>query len=666
MLTTNKILRYALTIVATCCVALSCADGIAPEDNTGKVPENPSEEGTVETPQEPSDAPHTAISIGGTPDYSGLTASNHPRMLFTQADFDGIKASLQNNSNPALSQIHSEILYNADKAQTMSALVYDIYDGKRLLNICQEAISRILSCAYAYKTTGQAQYLEKAKEDLKAVCEFKDWNALRHGLDGAVMGSGVALAYDWLYNDLDEQTRATIVGKIKANWLDPVRTQYSSFHHDFYEMKNNWNQVCCGGIVASALAIYESDPENCRTLIQTAVSRNAPVVEYIYKPDGNYPEGYGYWTFGTNYQMLLNASLYATTGSEAGLAGKPGFEQSGKFMLYMEGPTKMCFNFYDCGNDVSPCYAQWYYAWQYADLSYLYIEKSRLSMYDNNMDSALLPLTAFFAHRLKITSLDSIGAPSDKVWSGNGTTPVVLVHSNWKMDETDKFLGIKGGKAKSNHGHMDAGSFVYDYKGVRWSADLGSQGYSSLEKVIPDLWSMSQTSGRWTVFRYNNRNHSTITINDADHLVDGAAVVKSVIRSGGKYGGVVDMTPAVSNQAAAVVRTIYIQGGDLIVSDKIQARTDEDAKVRWTMVTYGVPTIGTDKVTLKSKGQTLYMSKKEGPAVEWKTWKCSGKPGVDFGSGYDNNNPNMYMCGYETTVAKGQTATITIKLSPIG
>lgn len=102
------------------------------------------------------------------------------------------------------------------------------------------------------------------------------------------------------------------------------------------------------------------------------------------------------------------------------------------------------------------------------------------------------------------------------------------------------------------------------------------------------------------------------------------------------------------------------------MSDKIQARTDKDAKVRWTMVTYGVPTIGTDKVTLKSKGQTLYMSKKEGPAVEWKTWKCSGKPGVDFGSDYDNNNPNMYMCGYETTVAKGQTATITIKLSPIG
>ena len=26
----------------------------------------------------------------------------------------------------------------------------------------------------------------------------------------------------------------------------------------------------------------------------------------------------------------------------------------------------------------------------------------------------------------------------------------------------DEYLGIKGGKAGSSHGHMDAGSFVYD------------------------------------------------------------------------------------------------------------------------------------------------------------------------------------------------------------
>ena len=42
------------------------------------------------------------------------------------------------------------------------------------------------------------------------------------------------------------------------------------------------------------------------------------------------------------------------------------------------------------------------------------------------------------------------------------------------------YIGVKGGMAKRNHGHMDAGSFVFDAYGKRWSEDLMVPEYTSV------------------------------------------------------------------------------------------------------------------------------------------------------------------------------------------
>ena len=61
----------------------------------------------------------TPIPIGGTPNYAKLTASRHPRMLFTQADFDGVKDAVAAGTNPALTEIHNELIYNADRCEIL-------------------------------------------------------------------------------------------------------------------------------------------------------------------------------------------------------------------------------------------------------------------------------------------------------------------------------------------------------------------------------------------------------------------------------------------------------------------------------------------------------------------------------------------------------------------
>lgn len=591
--------------------------------------------------------------VAAEPDYTRLTAENHPRIIFTQNDFDGIKSAVA--ADCPLKTINDKIIANANSALSKADLKHEL-SGKRLLSVSRDAMQRILSCAYAYRVTGEEKYLVKAEHDINTVCNFPDWNAAKHWLDVGEMAAGVALGYDWLYHELSADTKAKVISAIKNFCFTPANNK--QWNLNFYDSDSNWNQVCNGGIIAGALAIFEKEA-TCQAMIEKSIESNGIAVASMYSPDGNYPEGYSYWNYGTIYQALINTMLSTSVGSDAGLSMKDGFSKTGKYMLFMEGPTNKCFNYSDCAPGTSACLPQWYFAWKYNDTSHLYLEKKRLNSYGGSAEARLLPLVAYYAYKMNISSLDAISAPSENVWKGAGKTPVVLAHSNWKFDDTDKFLGVKGGKANTSHAHMDAGSFVYDAFGIRWSADLGLQSYGTLEPYI-NLWNMNDGSERWTVFRYKNTSHSTITINDEPHKVSGAAEIKSVLNHSGKRGAVVDMSAAVRNQASSVVRTIYIEGEDLIVQDEIVALEDKPAKVRWNMVTHGKPVIEYGGITLSAEGKFMYMKKSSttGHNVSWKIWPAVGS------MSYDASNSGMYMCGYEVTVNAGQTANISIRLTP--
>jgi hypothetical protein len=103
-----------------------------------------------------------------------------------------------------------------------------------------------------------------------------------------------------------------------------------------------------------------------------------------------------------------------------------------------------------------------------------------------------------------------------------------------------------------------------------------------------------------------------------------------------------------------------MKGNDLYVEDEITARSDKDAKVRWTMVTLAKPVIEYGNITLEAGGKYLYMKKNSSTMHNpvWMTWPAVGP------NPYDASNAGYYMCGYEVTVTKGRTANIAIRLTP--
>ena len=82
-----------------------------------------------------------------------------------------------------------------------------------------------------------------------------------------------------------------------------------------------------------------------------------------------------------------------------------------------------------------------------------------------------------------------------------GEQPVAALRTAWTDDAV--WLAVKGGTSAVNHGHMDAGSFVYDAHRTRWIHDLGSDDYN-----LPGYFG----GQRWNYFRLNSLSHNTLVI----------------------------------------------------------------------------------------------------------------------------------------------------------
>jgi len=203
-------------------------------------------------------------------------------------------------------------------------------------------------------------------------------------------------------------------------------------------------------------------------------------------------------------------------------------------------------------------------------------------------------------------------------WSSEGATPVTVCRTSW-MDPNRTFLGVKAGSPSGSHGQMDVGSFVLDADGVRWAVDLGAEGYHGIESRGMNLWSRSQGSDRWTIFRQMNHGHNTLVIEDQLQRASGYGKIVEFSDDPQRPYTVVDMTDVYRGQAESVTRKVaLLASGEVLVEDKLSG-LKPGAKVRWGMVTPGEPEKPAGaSLLLRQGGAELTLTKKEPDEADWK------------------------------------------------
>jgi hypothetical protein len=515
--------------------------------------------------------------------------SEHPRLLFTKTRQQEIETLAQTDTLLARLIAHNQLA--AEKAVKAPVVAYRIPDGKRLLGESRKCIRTVTTTAMAYRLTGDERFARRAVKDMLAAAAFKDWNP-KHFLDTAEMTTALAIGYDWLYDVLSEEERRTIRAAIVKHGLKPGMQCYTKGGW-WVRGHNNWNQVCNGGMTMGALAIAENEPELAEQVVRHAL-KSLPNGMGAYIPDGAYPEGPGYWHYGTVYNVIMVDALQTAAGSDFGIAGTKAFDRTGMFWVHSVSPAGYFFNYADGGSGYRPgpvpfklatLYDQPLLAWWHRDKLRGWLDRKR------DISNRFLALEiAWYDPRGDTPTGDEL--PLDTFFRGH--QDVVMMRGAWG-DPNAVYVGFKGGDNRASHGHLDLGSFVLDAEGCRWALDLGGDNYN-----MPAYFG----GKRWTYYRLNNRSHNTLVIGDKLQNTKAKADVTHFETTPERTVAVVDLAAAYKDQAKAARRGLaLLDRKAVLVQDELTAPA---GRVRWGMMTGAEVKLDGAEARLTQKGKTLH------------------------------------------------------------
>lgn len=556
-------------------------------------------------------------------DILSTLRKEHPRLLFTAADEKRIKRLA--GENEQLAGLIRLVTKSAERILSEPEVKLAIPPKSKrhfyLLSTSRVCLGRVTTLAMAFRLTKDRRFFERARREMLAAASFWTWNP-KHFLDVAELSCALGIGYDWLYDELSKEDRATIRRAIVEKALKPsLRHYHRKNRRLFWEKgKNNWNLVCNGGLLIGALAVAEDEPKLSREIVSRALTS----VSYgmsCYVPDGAWPEGPGYWNYGSVYNALFHSALETSLGDLKIYRDEmKAFGKSGSFIMHMIGPNRVPFTYADCGSgkwSISP--AMFYLARRYNKPAFAWFEWKNLRRmipppnakpvkkkpgkkvsYGRRYHSQIRLLAmavAWFDERCTDFVPDKL--PLAAVFRGR--QDIVAMRSSW-TDTNALFVGFKGGHNQTSHGHMDIGSFVLDADGVRWAIDLGADHYR-----LPGYSNKTDGGPGWRYYRRSVKSHNTLVIGGKLQLAaDSESNVVAFHSSPTRSHAVVDMSKPYRRQAKKLLRGVAMfDRQSVLVQDEITS--PENSEIRWAMVTRAKIKIESQRAVLTQDGKTLHV-----------------------------------------------------------
>lgn len=610
--------------------------------------------------------PFALFSVGAEADPLALLHPGHPRLLLTDEGLS--EAVTAAKTDPVRAALHARIIATAENVLNAPAAQH-IPASNESLDQVRCGVHFILHCALAYRLTGDERFLARAKSDLLNFAAFPDWSPA-HFLDVGETSFAVAIGYDWLYAQLTPSERAQLRQALLQKCLEPANTAYNAgARNDRYvewaKAMSNWNQVCNSGVLVGALAIADEEPEVARKIIVGARA-SIPRGLAAYAPDGQYPEGPGYWTFGTTYTVIALAALDTALGTDFGLATASGFGCTVNYHVAVKGPSGRTFNYADSTDDLQNSPASSWLAQRFHVPTALRntrmllvddLHREKISKFDPTIQQQVVnrffPLHAIWFPVATDASAAAPDLPVDLHF--RGVADIALFRSAWN-DPRAIFVGFKAGENSFHHNHLDLGSFVLDADGVRWALDLGPDAYS-----LPGY--NNNKLQRWTYFRTNNYSHNTVTPGGVLQRTSVTAPIVAFSSTPERAFAVADLTPAYPDEATRLCRGIaLLDRARVLVQDEYQPGKN-GAALRWTMVTRAHIEIADDgrSATLQDGGRMLHVEILETPHARLSV--NSSKPPTPL----ENQNEGTALLAIdltpETTTA---TSRLVVLFTPVG
>lgn len=582
-----------------------------------------------------------------------IAVSNHPRLFASAPQFEALAHRVR-EANGIHHRMAERLAFLADSLLDTPPL-QRVMEGRRLLGVSRNALYRISTLALCYRLYGKDAYRDRCLAEMRAIASFTDWNP-SHFLDVAEMTLALATGYDWLHDSLSDDDRRLCADAILSKGLK------AGSPRDWWRTaENNWGQVCHAGMIAAALAVAEADLDLTTRAIHESI-QNLAIPMRVYAPNGNYPEGPGYWEYGTGFNVLALAMLNQAFGTDFGLSDLPGFRQTATYFDFVTAPSGKTFTYSDCGTGPrSRMGIPWWFAYQFDQPAI--VERHERAILERRCadrrpvrperDNGWFHAFTF----LWLDDPQSVELPKlPLLWNAQGPVPIVIMRTSWDDDHAT-FVGLKAGSPSANHGHMDGGSFIVESNRIRWFADLGAEPYHRIESMNINLWDGRQTGERWKLFRLNNFGHNTLVIDNHLQLVRGHVDVLSVSETPERRTAVLDLTPVYADVCSKAIRTVILHAdGHLDIIDELAGLTP-GAQVVWGANTFEQATLNpADNTITLTRGHAGLLVANTSQTGEWRLTDASQPP-------FRGDSPNRNLKRVELVASAPQDGTLRLAVS---
>ncbi|KAJ2978810.1 hypothetical protein NQ176_g3611 [Zarea fungicola] len=487
----------------------------------------------------------------------------HPRLMFTPSRVKDVLAMTQ--TDPYYQGIISAL---KDTADATVATPFTITDASKWVTATRLQVGAV---AGTFLLGKNSVYSDWVIDTILKLSSLPDWDPSNF-LFTADIAMTVAIGYDWVYDELTPAQRQTIETAIANKAFTPALTAKLN---TWVSYTNNWAQVTRGCLIMAALAIGDKNPAISNNIMDFSMKQLNISLEQ-YAPDGGWFEGHAYGVYPGIFLSLMLRSMETALGTDLGISNMPGISNLGGWMTHGFGQAGG-FSWADGAWTFDNANSLWsvgYFAQRFNRPEWLQTMVSHF----NTTQLASFQAFVFYDSKLMTPNLLPTTPRSNQVTNVAGMT-----HRTSWTDNNGWFFGFMGGFNGRSHGHLDAGSFVIDYKGYRWAQLLGSDSYS--------LTRYFHAPDRWTYYRCRTEGANTLSISPqkqtALHFANQIPSANNSLRWVGSFDstsrfGVANLTQAYSNVTTSVFRGVaLLKNSEIVIRDEVLASKPVDIATSW-------------------------------------------------------------------------------------
>ena len=516
----------------------------------------------------------------------------HPRIVINSDDIAKMKRNYE--SKPHYKAWVDKLIKAADKLLYAAPTEFELKSSGTIVGSSATA-DDVIDLSLAYLFTGEKKYVQRCWNQLERLCNWPHWGAEEELLTTGHIAAGVAIAYDWLYNEwTDNQKKLLEESMLKLGIMEGFRPYYYGVNlgtgPSGVIMSTNWNVPCNAGAGMIALALMEVYPEVCSDIVSKSL-RGIENMNRKYYPSGAWFEGTTYWQLLSEYLGLYDETLENCLGNDYGITLAPMEAESADYIIGVDGPTGNN-NFHDSsstgGHTIYPTLL--WFAEEYGK-DYLYGERlmaiEKYGMNTNRYDILWWPEVEEFSE-------SNVG--KDLYFP---EVELVSMRSAFQDPEA-VYLSYHAGAVNQNHGHIDKGAFVLDMAGERWAIDFGTDKYA-----LPGYFSTT----RYNIYRLRGEGHNIPIINpdsSPGQDMDAVLPVESLVSGESNAYSVTNLTGAYKDYCTSVRRGFLLGENRRTVTIRDEYSFREKSELYWFMHTKAkVDIVDNKTVILTQKGKSI-------------------------------------------------------------